>query len=146
MTNLIDPKFVTIQQLVNIFNNAYIKVENIEDDSISININDRVIEVQLLTSKIQILSHVGVGSREELAQHEGFIYEHINHLNNRSLSKFIFIYNKNNHGVMIIERCHPYTFGLNPAQLVEDCNIMQNSMKDAINYTVGIFKEKGIFQ
>ena len=36
MGNLIDPQFVTVQQLVNIFNNAYIKVIDVKENVLTI--------------------------------------------------------------------------------------------------------------
>ena len=148
MSNLIDPQLVTIQQLTNIFNNAYIKAEHHDDKTIRVYINNRRIFVAIPSpseKKIEISSYTSILPREEMVGHESFICEHINKMNAGSFSKFFFQY-INDTGFLCIERMYPYSFGLNPAQLVEDCNTLNIAMKDAVDYLAEVLREKGIIE
>ena len=147
MNNLLDPKIITTQQLANIFNNAYMKIDDIENDVIYLNIDSYIIWVSLKPSeeRIYLACYSHILPDDQLTPHEDFIHKHINLLNNTLFAKFTFFYH-NQKGVLGSEFLYHYKFGLNPAQLVDICYFLQRNAKEALKITSNSLQEQGLLK
>ncbi len=152
MGNLIDPQFVTVQQLVNIFNNAYIKVIDVKENVLTIIIDKSEFFVLLTPSecRIQIIDYFSIGSRTKLKEHEHSLFEFINTLNRKYIGKYYLSYHENSEKEEFVffqtDHESSYTFGLNPAQLIADCHSLKQNIKDIGKQFVDMLYEKGIYK
>ncbi|UOO75996.1 hypothetical protein LVJ85_08035 [Neisseria sp. Dent CA1/247] len=147
MTNLITPQLVTPQQLANIFQSAYIKVHETTEKSISILIANDLLDIFINTdeNRLEILFIKRVAEQEKLIEHEHLICKTLSQLNAEKIFKCSFRHNNKNIAFFVVDYIYFYTFGLNAAQLVNDCNILQRVGTECTEKMANILHENGVF-
>ena len=147
MNNLIEPELVSLQQLANIFKNAFVKVLKQSEDRIVLSMDDEkvLIEITPEQNRCSMFIMTSVLPKHELSS----IEEEINALireSNRDLisNRFSFEYNDVNMGVLVSDRDIFYSFGLNPPQLIDDIRRFIKIYKSVRDKLVLLIQSKGL--